>query len=129
MVLDSSAVVAVLLDEPEAETFSRVLVRSDDPVLSAVSFVECSLVMFTRAGEDGLNQLDRMLFASGVRRVEVDERQADTVRHAWVRFGQGNAPAGLNFGDCFSYALARTLDRPLLFKGGGFARTDVAVAR
>lgn len=65
---------------------------------------------------------------TGIRHVPVDTVQALAARRAWVRFGKGNSPAGLNFGDCFSYALAWTLERPLLFKGGDFTRTDVRVA-
>lgn len=128
MVVDSSAIVAILLDEPEKLEFLRALSSADDPVVSTVSIVECSLVMFRRLRRDGLRRLDAALSANGIRSVPVDLRQAHAARSAWIRFGRGNSPARLNFGDCFSYALAHTLGRPLLFKGGDFLRTDVAVA-
>lgn len=128
MVVDSSAIVAILLDEPEKLQFLRALSSADDPVVSTVAVVECSLVMFRRLRRDGLRRLDATLAANGVRSVPVDLRQAHAARSAWTRFGKGNSPARLNFGDCFSYALAHTLERPLLFKGGDFLRTDVAVA-
>jgi len=129
MVVDSSAVVAILLDEPEAGEFSRLLARCDAPAMSAASLLECSIVMSRRGGRHGIDDLDDLLDAAGVRCHPVDLHQALAARRAWVRFGKGNSPAGLNFGDCFSYALARTLDRPLLFKGGDFTRTDVRVAQ
>jgi ribonuclease VapC len=127
MVLDSSALVAILLAEPEAARFAGVIARAQDPVVSAVSFVECSIVMSQRSGEEGVERLDRMLRSNGIRRIAIDERQAHAARVAWIRFGR-EAPPRLTFGACFSYALATTLDRPLLFKGGDFAKTDVTVA-
>lgn len=84
--------------------------------------------MGRQGGRQGIDDLDDLLREAGVRYVPVDLHQALAARRAWVRYGKGNSPAGLNFGDCFSYALARTLDRPLLFKGGDFTRTDVRAA-
>lgn len=128
MVVDSSALVAIVLEEPDADTFERSIRRANDPVLSTVSFVESAMVLFGRLGEEGLQQLDHFVVDSDLMCVAVDLRQARAAREAWRKFGKGNSPARLNLGDCFSYALARTLDRPLLFKGGDFLRTDVAVA-
>lgn len=128
MVVDSSALVAIALREPDAHVFARSIDRADDPLLSTVSFVESAMVLFGRLDEVGLERLDHLIVEFDLRRVAVDLRQAQAAREAWRRFGKGNAPARLNLGDCFSYALARTLDRPLLFKGGDFLRTDVAVA-
>jgi ribonuclease VapC len=128
MVVDSSALVAIVLEEPVADIFERSIKRANDPVLSTVSFVESAMVLFGRLGEVGLQQLDHFVVDSDLMCVAVDLRQAQEAREAWRRFGKGNSPARLNLGDCFSYALARTLDRPLLFKGGDFLRTDVAVA-
>lgn len=128
MVVDSSALVAIVLEEPDADIFERSIKRANDPVLSTVSFVESAMVLFGRLGEEGLQQLDHFVVDSDLMCVAVDLRQAQAAREAWQKFGKGNSPARLNLGDCFSYALARTLDRPLLFKGGDFLRTDVAVA-
>lgn len=128
MVVDSSALVAIVLEEPDADLFARTIKRAEDPLLSTVSFVESAMVLFGRLGEAGLQQLDRFVVESDLFCVTVDLRQAQAAREAWRKFGKGNSPARLNFGDCFSYALARTFDRPLLFKGGDFLRTDVAVA-
>nr|WP_201447110.1 type II toxin-antitoxin system VapC family toxin [Conexibacter woesei] len=127
--MDSSAVVAILLDEEDATELSATLTDVDDPLLSAASLLECSIVMHKNSGVVGLRDLDDLLQETRIRCVPVDLTQALAARRAWVRFGKGNSPAGLNFGDCFSYALARTMDRPLLFKGGDFTRTDVRVAR
>lgn len=129
MVVDSSAVIAILLDEPEAVPFSVAIGRAAGALISAASLLECSMVMYRQGGARGLDDLDDLLHDSRIRCVPVDVTQALAARTAWVRFGKGNSPAGLNFGDCFSYALARTMDRPLLFKGGDFTRTDVRVAR
>jgi ribonuclease VapC len=128
MVVDSSAVVAIALREPDSHLFARSIDLADDPLLSTVSFVASATVLFGRIGEEGLERLDRLIVEFDLRRVAVDLRQAQAAREAWMRFGKGNSPARLNLGDCFSYALARTLNRPLLFKGGDFLRTDVAVA-
>lgn len=128
MVIDSSAVVAILLGEQDSFVLSSRLVSAADPVISVASLLECSIVMHKRDRAGGVIRLDRLLRRTGIRCVPVDLRQTLAARRAWVRYGRGNSPAGLNFGDCFSYALARTMDRPLLFKGGDFTRTDVRAA-
>lgn len=129
MVLDSSAVVAILADEPESAEFSELLAEAEDPVLSAASLCECTIVMHKTGGLEGVVDLDDLLFDAGIRCAAVDLEQALAAREAWLRFGKGQSPARLNFGDCFSYALAATLDRPLLFKGRDFEQTDVRPAR
>lgn len=129
MVLDSSAVVAILVDEPEAVEFAELLAEADDPVLSAASLSECSIVMHKSAGMEGIADLDDLLIDAGIRCADVDLDQALAARDAWLRFGKGQSPARLNFGDCFSYALAVTLARPLLFKGADFGQTDLRSAR
>jgi ribonuclease VapC len=128
MVLDTSALVAILRDEPERDALLELLAAEEDPLISAATLLECSIVLHGRAGERAVARLDELLRNAGVRVVAVDAAQAAAARDAWVRFGKGRAPAALNFGDCFSYALATTLGRPLLFKGEDFARTDVAAA-
>ncbi|MBB4660756.1 type II toxin-antitoxin system VapC family toxin [Conexibacter arvalis] len=128
MVVDSSAIIAILLDEPEKCRFVRLVAAAREPSISAASLLECAIVMHRRAGATGFAQLDGIVHDTGIRCIPVDLDQALAARRAWVRYGKGNSPAGLNFGDCFSYALARTMDRPLLFKGGDFTRTDVRAA-
>jgi len=128
VVLDTSALVAILLREPEHEPLIALLAGADDPLISAATLVEASIVMRARTGDAGVADLDELLAVAGVRCVAVDEAQARVARDAHTRFGKGRAPAGLNFGDCFAYALAKVADRPLFFEGDDFARTDVAAA-
>ena len=128
MVLDTSALLAVLLGEPERDPFIVVLAEAEDPLISAATLVESSMVMRAKTGNGGVADLDDLLAAAAVRCVAVDGVQAYLARDAFARFGKGRAAAGLNFGDCFSYALARTTGRPLLFKGGDFSQTDVTPA-
>ena len=128
MVVDTSALLAVLLDEPERDRFIALLADAEDPLISAATLVEASIVMQAKTGDDGVGDLDELLAAAAVRCVAVDSAQANLARDAFARFGKRRAPAGLNFGDCFSYALARATDRPLLFKGSDFSRTDVTPA-
>jgi ribonuclease VapC len=129
MVVDSSALVAILFDEPERDGFLRTIANANDPLVSAASLLESSIVLHAELGDDGFTDLDELVRTAGIRCVAVDEAQALAAREAWVRYGKGRrASAGLNFGDCFSYALAKTQDRPLLFKGNDFGQTDVHVA-
>ena len=128
MVLDTSALLAVLLGEPERDPFIVVLAEAEDPLISAATLVESSMVMRAKTGDGGVADLDDLLAAAAVRCVAVDSVQAYLARDAFARFGKGRAAAGLNFGDCFSYALARATGRPLLFKGGDFSQTDVTPA-
>ena len=95
--------------------------------MSAATFVEASLVVESRFGADGLRDLDRLLELAEVEITSLDVRQARAARDAFSRYGRGRHPAGLNFGDCLSYALARVLGEPLLCKGGDFPLTDIAV--
>ena len=128
MVLDTSALLAMLLAEPERDAYIALLSSEDDPLVSAATIVEASIVMHAKTGSAGVRDLDELLIAAGARCVAVDEQQARLARDAFARHGKGRAPAGLNFGDCFSYALARAADRPLLFKGNDFNQTDVTPA-
>jgi ribonuclease VapC len=125
MVIDSSAIVAIAFNEAEAAEFERRI--ADDPVrlISAATVLEASMVIETRLGEAGGSELDLWLHKVGVEIVAVDAEQADLARRAWRRFGKGRHPAGLNYGDCFSYALAATTEEPLLFKGNDFSQTDI----
>jgi ribonuclease VapC len=128
VVLDTSALLAMLLAEPERDAFIALLSSADDPLVSAATLVEASIVMHAKTGAAGVRDLDELLIAAGVRCVAVDDEQARLARDAFARYGKGRSPAGLNFGDCFSYALAHAADRQLLFKGEDFAKTDVAPA-
>jgi ribonuclease VapC len=126
MVLDTSALLAVLQDEPERRSFNEAIEAADSAALSVASFVEASIVIEARHGADGLRALDRFIERAGIVVAVVDLEQGKVARDAFSRFGRGRHAAALNFGDCFSYALATVLGEPLLFKGEDFARTDVA---
>jgi ribonuclease VapC len=117
MVLDTSALLAVLLNEPEAAAF-RLAIESD-PVrlLSAANLVETSIAIEARVGEAGGRELDRLLQKADVDVVAVDAEQADLARHAYRRFGKGRHPAGLNYGDCFSFALSQSTGEPTAVQG------------
>lgn len=125
MVIDTSALVAILSGEPEQQPFIDAIERADLRLLSAATLVEASIVIASRYGPAGLHDLDRLLERADVQVTEVDAEQARTARAAWQRYGKGRHPAALNFGDCFSYALAVTRGEPLLFKGQDFGQTDV----
>ena len=128
MVVDTSALVAVLLGEPERDAFIDVLVDAHDPLICTGTLLEASIVMQAKTGADGVDDLDALLAAIAVRPVAVDAAQAYLARNAFTQFGKGRSPAGLNYGDCFAYALAQAMGRPLLFKGTDFAHTDVMPA-
>jgi ribonuclease VapC len=128
MVLDTSAVLAILLDEPERRAFAEQIEAAEGRLLSAASFVETSMILESRHGAEGVRALDRLLSVAGVEMVAVDSAQALAAREAFRQFGKGRHAAGLNFGDCFAYALAKTRAEPLLFKGNDFAYTDVMTA-
>ncbi len=120
---------ALLENEPGWESLATRLHVAGSRLLSVVGWVELSLVVAGRHGDAAtLAFLDRFLQAAAIELRPVDESQARLAREAFLRFGKGRHPAGLNFGDCFSYALARTLDAPLLFVGNDFGQTDVRAA-
>lgn len=125
MIVDSSALVAILQKEPEALRLSQAMAL--DPVcsVSAANWLETSVIMYVRFGTEGLRDLDLLAAKASLEIVEVTPRQADIARRAFVQFGKGIHPAGLNFGDCFSYALAKDSGEPLLFKGEDFSKTDI----
>ena len=129
MVVDTSALLAILLAEPERDKLIALLADAEDPLVSAATLVEASIVMLAKTGADGVADLDELLGSAAVRCVAVDLAQAQLARDAFARFGKGGSPAALNFGDCLAYALARAMDRPLLFKGEDFTRTDIKSSR
>jgi ribonuclease VapC len=126
MVIDTSAVLAILQDEPERREYNEAIEAADSRLVSVASFVEISIVVEARYGADGVQHLDRFLDRAGVKLVPVDSEQGKLARQAFSRFGRGRHRAGLNFGDCFSYALAQALGEPLLYKGEDFSHTDVS---
>lgn len=128
IVIDTSAVVAILRDEVERRTFNEAIEEAKRCLMSAVSFVEASMVMEGRMGYDGLRDFDLFILKAGIEIVSVDVEQANIARGAFRKFGKGRHAANLNFGDCFSYALAKVMDAALLFKGHDFSRTDIESA-
>jgi len=128
MVLDTSALLAMLLDEPEAESYLGALEADEARLVSAATLLETAIVIEARKGEAGGRELDLFIHKAGVAVVAVDAEHVAEARRAYRRFGRGRHAAGLNFGDVFAYALARTSGEALLFKGEDFARTDVRSA-
>lgn len=126
MVLDTSALLTLLLDEPEAESFRVALEEDTVRLLSAATLLETALVIEARKGEPGGRELDLLIHKADVVVVSVDAEHVSEARRAYRRFGKGRHAAGLNFGDLFAYALSRASGEPLLFKGEDFARTDVS---
>jgi len=128
MVVDTSALIAILLDEPERPSIEDRIEGNPVRLVSAMSKLEASMVMIGRHGIEGGARLDRLLREIAATVVPFDEHQADIARDAFVRYGKGRHRAGLNFGDCAAYALALAEAEPLLFKGTDFGATDVQVA-
>ena len=130
MVIDSSALLAILLDEPDAEFYIAAILSDGKRLISAATLVETSIVIFNKRQPTPIAALDALLARLDIRVVSVDESQAMLAREAYRDFGRGSGhPARLNFGDCFAYALAKTSGEPLLFKGDDFGHTDIRIAR
>ncbi len=128
MVIDTSALVAILQDEPERRRFNEAIEAAPRCRMSTATLVEVSIVFGARYGADGIRDLDLFIAAAAVQCMPLDAEQALAAREAFRYYGKGRHPAALNFGDCFSYALARVLDEPLLFKGADFSQTDIIAA-
>jgi ribonuclease VapC len=127
MVIDTSALIAILRQEPEADVFARAI--REDPVrlLSAVNAVEAAIVIEARKGPSGGRDLDLLLHHAKVEIVSFSAEQFEAARRAWRQFGKGSHPAALNIGDCCAYALARVSGEKLLAKGEDFRRTDIDI--
>jgi ribonuclease VapC len=125
MVLDTSALLALLLLEPEAEGFRLALDDDATRLVSAANLLETSIVIEARKGVDAGRELDLLIQKAEIEVVPFDSDQVSEARRAYRRFGKGRHRAGLNFGDAFAYALARATGEPLLFKGEDFAKTDI----
>ena len=128
MIVDTSAVLAILFREQDAERFARAITSAPTRRMSAATLLETSIVLESRSGPASGYELDAFLEQAGIELEPVTPQQAQAARRAWRRFGKGNHPAGLNLGDCFAYALAEATREPLLFKGGDFELTDIEVA-
>ena len=124
-VIDTSALMAILQDEPERRAFNEAIEAAETRSLSVASFVETSMIVESRFGSEGVRDLDLFISKAQIELVAVDAEQAHVVRQAFRQFGKGRHAAGLNFGDCFSYALAFVLSEPLLYKGADFAKCDI----
>jgi ribonuclease VapC len=125
MVLDTSALLAILQDEPERRAFNEAIEAADTRAMSIANFVEASIVIESRYGAEGIRDLDLFIERAAIELVDVTLVQGHAARRAFARYGKGRHPAGLNFGDCFAYALATDRGEPLLYKGGDFDQTDV----
>jgi len=128
MIVDSSAMVAILFGEPEARRFDVALVSGGACRMSSAGFLEASMILQARKGADGVRDLDLLIARLRIEIAAFTESQARLARMAFVRYGKGRHPAQLNFGDCMAYALARETGEELLFKGTDFSLTDIAAA-
>ena len=125
MVIDTSALLAILQNEPERRAFNEAIEAADTRAVSVATFVEASIVIEARYGAEGVRDLDLFIERAGIELVEVSVVEGRAARRAYARYGKGHHAAGLNFGDCFAYALATERGEPLLFKGTDFSKTDV----
>lgn len=128
MIVDTSAVVGILGKEPGWERHNTMIASARRPRMSVVNALEATMVTESRGGAAAGTEFDRYVERMGIELEPVTREQLASARYAWRRFGKGNHPAGLNFGDCFAYALSDVTREPLLFKGGDFAQTDVRTA-
>jgi ribonuclease VapC len=125
MVIDTSCLIAIFLHEPERQAFLDLILAAHARRISAASVLESGMVIEARRGEIGSRELDLFLSRLQFEIVPVDAEQVEVARMGWRKFGKGNHPASLNFGDCFAYALAKISGEPLLAKGDDFRRTDI----
>jgi ribonuclease VapC len=128
MVIDTSALIAILFGEPEAISFSRAIADESRKLISAFNALETGIVVEAKKGEAGGRELDLLLHRAQIEIVAMNAEQAELARTAWRKYGKGNHPAGLNIGDCCAYALAKYSGEPLLFKGNDFSQTDIRPA-
>jgi ribonuclease VapC len=128
VVIDSSALLAIALDEREREVYLAKINLDARPIIAAANYVEAAIVVTTRRGPGAVARLRMLLDEASIDIIPVDEQLAQAAIEAFDRFGKGRHPAGLNFGDCFAYALAAVMGERLLYKGDDFAKTDIAAA-
>ena len=128
MIVDTSAVLAILFHESDAERYARAITMASPRRMSVATLLETTIVLESRSGAAAGHELDAFLEEAAIELEPVTPAHAQAARRAWRRFGKGDHPAGLNFGDCFAYALAEAAREPLLFKGQDFELTDIEVA-
>jgi ribonuclease VapC len=129
MVIDTSALLAIFLAEPERAPFLEQILQAEKRHVSAAIVLETGIVLEARKGENAGREFDLFVFRAGLEIVPVDAEQVELARTAWRKYGKGRHAAGLNFGDCFSYALAKVMGEPLLAKGADFTRTDLELCQ
>jgi ribonuclease VapC len=127
MVIDTSALAAIFFHEPERDAFRNAILAASSRLISAATLVEAGMVIEGRKGGGAGREFDLFVVRAQIQIVPVDAELADLARSAWRKYGKGRHPAGLNFGDCFSYALAKSSGEPLLAKGTDFAMTDALI--
>jgi len=127
MVIDTSAIMAILRKEPEGAAFLQTILETDEPRISTVTALEAAIVSEGRTVPSAQGTVDLLLHSAGVEVVPFDERHLEGAKLAFRRFGKGRHPAGLNFGDCCVYGLAKALGEPILCKGDDFRKTDIGV--
>lgn len=127
MVIDTSALVAIFLAEPERRLLLDLVLQAETRMISAATVLETGIVLEARRGESAGREFDLFLVRANLQIVAVDSEQTEIARSAWRKYGKGRHPAALNFGDCFAYALAKFAGEPLLAKGTDFASTDIEV--
>ncbi len=128
MVIDTSALIAILVGEPEALSFTKAIADESRKMISSFNVLESGIVVEARKGEAGGRELDLLMHRARIEIVAMNADQAELARAAWRKYGKGNHPAGLNIGDCCTYALAKYSGEPLLFKGNDFNQTDIRAA-
>ena len=125
MVVDTSALIAILFGEPETESFVQALVNDPKKMISAFNILESAIVVEAKKGEAGGRELDLLVHRARIETIPLNGDQVELALAAWRKYGKGNHPAGLNIGDCCAYALAKYSGEPLLFKGRDFSQTDI----
>ena len=128
MIVDSSAVLAILFGESDARRHAGAIMAASPCRMSVANVLEAAIAVERRGGDTAAHELDKLLETAQIELVPVTVEHLEAARRAWRRFGKGNHPAALNFGDCVAYALARSTGEPLLFKGEDFTRTDIEAA-
>jgi ribonuclease VapC len=128
MVIDTSALIAILFGEPEALTYTEAVADGSRKLISAFNVLETGIVVETRKGEPGGREFDLLMHRAQIEIVGMNADQAEIARSAWRKYGKCNHPAGLNIGDCCAYALSKYSGQPLLFKGNDFSQTDIQSA-
>lgn len=127
MVIDTSVLIAILLQEPETKAFADAIATFQPCVISAATQLESSIVIWRKKGQAGLDRLNLLIQVLGIQVVAVDQTLIKIATEAFITYGKGQHKASLNFGDCFSYALAKSRNEPLLFKGQDFIQTDINI--